>query len=34
MGARAVEVLLARLAGEDVPAVTVVDCPLVERASV
>ncbi|WP_344804266.1 LacI family DNA-binding transcriptional regulator [Microlunatus ginsengisoli] len=34
MGARAVEVLLARLAGQDVPDVTVVDCPLVERASV
>jgi LacI family transcriptional regulator len=34
MGARAVDLLLARLAGDDVTPVTVVDCPLIERDSV
>lgn len=34
MGAKAVALLRSALVGEDVPAVTVVPCPLVERASV
>jgi LacI family transcriptional regulator len=34
MGARAVDLLVAQLAGRDVSPVTVVECPLVERDSV
>ena len=34
MGARSVALLVAALAGEEVPPVTVVECPLVERDSV
>ena len=34
MGARSVALLVAALAGEEVPPVTVVECPLIERDSV
>ncbi len=34
MGARSVALLVAALAGEDVPPITVVECPLIERDSV
>ena len=34
MGTRSVDLLVAALAGEDVPPITVVACPLIERNSV